>query len=249
MIYDSWTMLKRCLTISFRNPESILMAIIIPALMMLLFGGVFGNIVDIGEYNYIDFIVPGIILHSIAQGSIFTAINVNMDMTKGMVDRFRSMSISRASVLVGHAGASVVRTAISTAITIGAAMVIGFRPQGGLVAWLIITGILILYITAIAWIAIFCGVVMKSAESASSIMNIFVILPFVSSGFVPTATMPTALRIFAENQPMTPIVDSLRGFMLGLPADGSLPIALIWCVVIIVAAFIGAVQIYKRKMS
>jgi len=225
------------------------MAIIIPALMMLLFGGVFGNIVDIGEYNYIDFIVPGIILHSIAQGSIFTAINVNMDMTKGMVDRFRSMSISRASVLVGHAGASVVRTAISTAITIGAAMVIGFRPQGGLVAWLIITGILILYITAIAWIAIFCGVVMKSAESASSIMNIFVILPFVSSGFVPTATMPTALRIFAENQPMTPIVDSLRGFMLGLPADGSLPIALIWCVVIIVAAFIGAVQIYKRKMS
>jgi len=249
MFYDSWIMLKRCLTISFRNPESILMAIIVPALMMLLFGGVFGNIVDIGEYNYIDFIVPGIILHSIAQGSIFTAISVNVDMTKGMVDRFRSMSISRASVLVGHAGASVVRTAISTAITIGAAMVIGFRPQAGLVSWLIIAGILIMYITAIAWVAIFCGVVMKSAESASSIMNIFVILPFVSSGFVPTETMPTALRIFAENQPMTPIVDSLRGFMLGLPQDRSLPIAIIWCVGIIVAAFVGAVQIYKRKVS
>ncbi|MCL2198019.1 MAG: ABC transporter permease, partial [Defluviitaleaceae bacterium] len=136
IFHDSWIMFKRCMLISTRNPETIVMAIVTPFFLMALFGTLFGNIADIGDYNYIDFIIPGIILQAVAQASQYTAINITNDMTKGMIDRFRSMPVSKASVLIGHAASSVVRNIVTTAVIIATAFLIGFRPSAGFFDWL-----------------------------------------------------------------------------------------------------------------
>jgi len=242
-------MFKRCLLISTRNPETMAMAIITPFFLMVLFGTVFGGVADMGEINYIDFIVPGIILQSVAQGSQYAAINITTDMTKGIIDRFRSMPISKAAVLIGHAMASIVRNTITTAVIIGTAFIVGFRPSGGVTDWLVTVGIFMLFIIAITWIAIFFGLLSKTAESSTGFMFPLFILPFLSSGFAPTDTLPRGLRWFAENQPMTPIIDSTRALMLGWPTDNSIWIAIAWCVGITVFSFVAAVQVYKRKLA
>jgi len=244
---DSWIMFKRCLITSLRNPDAILSAIFVPAIVMMLFGLIFGNVVDIGSYNYIDFIVPGIILQTAAQAVTASAISVNNDMNKGIIDRFRSMAISKSSVLTGHVLASVVRNMIATTIVIAVAIAIGFRPQASFTAWLGIAGLLILYMLAITWIAVICGLIAKSPETAATMPFMLFVLPYISSGFVPTATMPAALRWFAENQPMTSIIDSIRALMLNTPVGEALPLALIWSVGIIIVAFTIALQVYKRK--
>jgi len=246
---DSWVMFKRCLVTSLRNPDTIGTAIIVPALLMALFVFVFGNVMDVGDYSYIDFIVPGIILQVVAQAVSASAISVNNDMKKGIIDRFRSMAISKSSVLTGQVLAAVVRNMIATAVVIGVAVAIGFRPQAGFVDWLIIAGILVLYMLAITWIGVICGLIAKTPESAGTMPFLLFVLPYVSSGFAPVDSMPAGLRWFAENQPITPIVDSLRALMLDMPYGNSLPLALIWSVGIIVVTFTIAVQIYKRKLS
>jgi len=242
-------MFKRCLLTSLRNPEAIGTAIFVPAIVMLLFGLIFGNVMDVGDYTYIDFIVPGIILQTVAQAVTSAAINVNNDMTKGIMDRFRSMDIAKSAVLTGHVLAAVVRNIIATAIVIGVAAAIGFRPQASFTDWLIIAGVLVLYMLAITWIAVICGLLAKTPESAGSMPFLLFVLPYVSSGFVPVETLPSGLKWFAERQPMTPIIDSLRSLMLNMPAGGTLTLALIWSAGIIIAAFTIAVQIYKRKLS
>lgn len=249
LFFDSWVMFKRCILISLRNPETLIMAIIIPIFMMLLFGGIFSNITDVGQFDYIDFIVPGIILLCVAQGSQFTAVNICTDMTKGIVDRFRSMPLSKSAVLIGHAAASIVRNIIATSVTIGVAFAIGFRPQGGLAEWLMIASILLLYIVAISWIAVLVGLISKTPESSTGFMFLIFILPYVSSGFAPTSTMHRSIQWFAQHQPMTPIVDSVRGLMLNVPPGQSLWIALAWCVGLTALTFVLAVQVYKRKMA
>jgi ABC-2 type transport system permease protein len=217
---------------------------------MFLFGTVFGNIADIGnDFNYIDFIIPGIILQSVAQASIYSAMNVTTDMTKGIVDRFRSMPISKSAVLIGHTGAGVVRNAVTAAVIIGTAFILGFRPQGGFANWLMVIGFLILIIIALALIAVLCGLISKTTEGSSGLMFPLFILPFLSSGFAPTETMPAGIRWFAEIQPMTPIINTVRALMLDMPTDNSFWIALAWCAGIIIVAFIAAVQVYKRKLS
>lgn len=249
IFFDSWIMFKRCLLISLRNPEALLMATITPFFLMLLFGTVFGNIANVGDINYIDFIVPGIILQSIGQASQHSAMNVATDMTKGIIDRFRSMSISNSAVLVGHTCAGVVRNAISITIIICTAFILGFRPQGDFVDWLIVVGLLMLVNIAISLLAVLCGLISKTAEGSSGLMFPLFILPFISSGFAPTDTMSGGIRWFAEIQPMTPIIDSIRALMLDLPLGNSLWIALAWCVGIIIVAFITSAQVYKHKLS
>ena len=249
LFYDSRIMFKRCLLIAMRNPEALTMATVTPFFLMVMFGLVFGNIADIGDLNYIDFIIPGIILQSVAQAAQYSAINVTSDMTKGIIDRFRSMPISKFAVLIGHAGASMVRNTITTSVIIGTAFIIGFRPQAGFVDWLVIIGFLILIIIAMSLIAVLCGLISKTPEGASGLMFPLFILPFVSSGFAPTETMPGAIRWFAQIQPMTPIIDTIRALMLNMPTDSSLWIALAWCVGIIIFAFVAAAQVYKRKLS
>lgn len=249
IFFDSRIMFKRCLLISLRNPEALLTATITPFFLMFLFGTVFGNIADAGDLNYIDFIVPGIILQSLGQASQHSAINVASDMTKGIIDRFRSMSISKYAVLIGHTGAGVVRNAISITVIIGSAFTLGFRPQGGFVDWLIVVGLLMLVNIAISLLSVLCGLISKTPEGSSGLMFPLFILPFISSGFAPVDTMSGGIRWFAKIQPMTPIIDSIRALMLDLPLVNSLWIALAWCVGIIIVAFATSVQVYKRKLS
>ena len=246
---DSKIMFQRCFKISLRNPESLVMATVTPIFLMLLFGAVFGNIADVGAYSYIDFIVPGIILQAVAQASQHTAISVHTDISKGIIDRFRSMPLARPAVLVGHAGASILKNSLTTAIIIGTAFIVGFRPQAGFAAWLIIAGILLLCVAALTWIAILCGLQSKSAEGTSGLMFPFFILPFLSSGFAPTETMHASIRWFAQYQPMTPIIDALRALMLGMPPGRALPIALAWLIGTIIFTCILSVQVYQRKLS
>jgi len=249
LLLDSWIMFKRCMMISLRNPEALIQATVTPIFLMLLFGTVFGSIADVGEINYIDFIVPGIILQAVAQATQYTAINISTDMTKGIIDRFRSMPIAKSAVLIGHMGASIVKNIITVAIMIGTAFIVGFRPQADFTGWLMTAGILVLAVTAISCIAVLCGLISKAPEGAAGLMFPLFILPFLSSGFTPTETLPRWLGWFAEHQPMSPIIDSTRALMLGWPTDGSLWLALAWCAGVIIVAFTAAVQVYKRKLS
>ena len=245
--FDAWIMFKRCLIISLRNPESLLTATLIPFCLILLFGTVFGSISDVGNYNYIDFIVPGIILQSIAQGSQYSAMNVATDMANGIIDRFRCMSISKSAVLIGHTGAGVIRGIISNAVIIMSAPLLGFRPQAGIVDWLLIISFLVLINTTFTLIAVLCGTISKTVVGASGLLFPLFILPFMSSGFAPVDTMPSAIGWFAEMQPMTPMIDSLRALTLGLPLGNSLWLALTWCMALSIVSFTVSMRIYNRK--
>lgn len=247
VLYDAWIMFKRCLIISLRNPETLLTATLIPFCLILLFGTIFGSISDVGEYNYIDFIVPGIILQSIAQASQYAAMNVASDMTKGIIDRFRCMSISKSAVLIGHTGAGVIRGIISSAVIVITAPILGFRPQAGFVDWLFIIFLLVLINITFTLIAVLCGTISKSVEGASGLLFPLFILPFISSGFAPVDTMPSAIGWFAAVQPMTAMIDSFRALTLDLPFDNSLWLTLAWCVGLSVVSFVASMRSYNRK--
>jgi len=242
-------MFKRNLTKTLRSPEAIAMAVIVPVFMMVMFGFVFGGIADVGDLSYINFIVPGIIIQCVTNASITTAFNIQNDMSKGIIDRFRSMAISKAAFISGHVWVSVIRSMVITSVTIGAAFAIGFRPVAGFTDWLIIAGVLTLFIITITWLVVIIGLIAKDPESISGGSFLMMILVFMSSAFAPPETLPTVLRIFATYQPMTPVIDAVRGLMLGMPDNNTLGIALIWCVAIIALSFAGALHIYKRKLT
>ena len=246
---DSFIMFKRCFTKMLRSPETIVMATLVPVFMMIMFGYVFGGVAQIEGYSYINFIVPGIILQCIANASSATGLSLHNDMSTGVIDRFRSMAIAKSAVISGHVWVSVIRNMIIMTVTIGAAFIVGFRPTAGFVDWLIIAGILTLFIIAVTWIAVVIGLTAKNAESITGGTFLLVVFTFLSSGFAPTDTLPVVLRVFAENQPMTPVIDSVRNLMLGMPMNGEITIALAWCLGITIVAFIVAVQIYKRKLT
>ena len=250
LVSDSLAMSERCLRTSFRNPDAFASAIIVPGIVMWLFGFVFANIMDFGEISVINFIVPGLLLQVMGQSAIPTGIAVNNDMTKGIIDRFRSMPISKSAVLTGHVVASVVKNIVTIAVTIGVALLIGFRPQASFVEWLAISGIFLLIIFALTWLAVIGGLMSSNGEAVQGKLFLLFILPYLSTGFVPVEAVNSAwLRWFVTHQPMTHIVDTLRGLMLGFPVESStVMLALVWCVGIIVVAFTVSVQIYKRKM-
>lgn len=249
IFFDAWVMFKRCFIISLRNPETLLTATLIPFFLMVLFGTVFGSISDVGDFNYIDFIVPGIILQSIGQASQYSAMNVTSDMTKGIIDRFRCMSISKSAVLIGHTGAGVIRGLISNAVIIITALILGFRPQAGVIDWLLAVLFLLLINITVTLIAVLCGMISKSVEGASGLLFPLFILPFMSSGFAPVDTMPGGIQWFAAIQPMTPIIDSLRALTLDLPLGNSLWLALAWCVVLSIGSFTLSMRTYNQKLS
>lgn len=249
VISDSYTMFKRCLIKTLRSPEAMIMAIVVPFVMMVLFGYVFGGVANVEGMNYIDFIVPGTILQCICNSSIATSLNVHEDMTKGITDRFRSMQIAKSAFISGHVWLSVIRNAVITIASFGGAVIVGFRPKAGFVEWLAIAGILTLFIIAITWLVVIIGLVSKEAESIGGAGFLIVILVFLSSAFAPADTLPTVLRVFAQYQPMTPVVDALRGLMLNTPLGNEIIIALVWCIGITVVGFILAVKIYKSKLT
>jgi len=247
---DSKVMFLRNMKISFRNPETTAMAIIAPTMIMLLFVYVFGGVMDVGEdISYVNFIIAGITLQCIAQGSVTTAININLDMKRGMVDRFRSMPISKASFLIGHSAAAVVRNIITASLIIFVAFAVGFRPEANFVQWLIMTAMFLLFILVINWLAILVGLLSKTAESASSLVSFIAVLPYVSSGFAPTERMPAGIRWFAENQPITPIINTIRAMITGTSAGNNAYIALAWCFGLLAVMFGLSLYFYRRRTS
>lgn len=247
---DTKTMFWRCMIKTLRTPDAMVIGIVVPALVMLIFVNVFGGSIDVGDYDFINFIVPGILLNSLIQGSASTGISVNQDMTTGIINRFRTMAISHASFLTGHVLAAVVKTVMTTIVIILVAVLAGFRPSATLIEWLAIVGFILLFIFAITWFAVFLGVVLKDSTGAGGLIQLAAMLVFVSSGFSPTENMPRFFRYFAENQPMTPFINVLRALMNGHAISGNdLQLALIWWGGILIVMFLATVRVYKKKLT
>ena len=253
---DSSTMLRRQMRHMIRYPSLTLMLVGMPVVFLLLFVYVFGGTLGAGlggvaggRSTYLEYVVPGILLMTVAGGAQGTAISVAMDMTEGIVARFRTMAISRASVLVGHVVGSLIQTMISMAVVLGVALLIGFRPSAGPLGWIGAIGLLALTTFAVTWLSVAFGMVTKSVETASNIPMFLMLLPFLGSGFVPTDSMPPAIRWFAEYQPFTPIIETLRGLLMGKPIGNSGLLAVAWCAAITLFGFVWSVRLYERNSS
>jgi ABC-2 type transport system permease protein len=255
-VRDSRTMLRRNLRRMVRYPSMTLTLIGIPVIFLLLFVYVFGGTLGAGlggisggRADYANYVVPGILLMSIASGATGTAASVAMDMTEGIVARFKTMAIFRPSVLTGHVLGSVIQTVLSLAVLIGVALLVGFRPNANPLEWLATAGVLVAVSVAITWLSVAFGLVSKTVEGASNLPMPLILLPFLGSGFVPTESMPPALRWFAENQPFTPIMETLRGLLLGTAIGGNAWLAVAWCAAISMVGYVWAKALYNRDPS
>lgn len=255
-VTDSATMLRRNLKHALRYPSLTLMVIALPVIFLLLFvyvfGGTLGNGlggVSGGRAEYANYVTPGILLLAMAGAAQGTAISVAMDMTEGIVARFRTMSIARASVLTGHVVGAVLQTMLGLAVVVGVAFLAGFRPEAGALDWFAVAGLLVLVAFAITWLSVALSMVTRSVESASNLPMPLMLLPFLGSGFVPTDSMPAGLRWFAENQPFTPIIETLRGLLFGTPVGGSGIAAVTWCLGISLLGYLWARRLYDRDPS
>ena len=252
-VADSATMLRRQLRHMLRYASMTLMLIGMPIVLLLLFVYVFGGTLGAGlggptggRAEYLDFVVPGILLIGVALGATGTAISVAMDMTEGIIARFRTMAIFRPSVLTGHVLGSMTQTMLSLAVVTGVALLIGFRPSATPVEWVAAAGVLAMITFALTWLCVAFGLAAKTVEAASNLPQPLVFLPFLGSGFVPTDSMPTGLRWFAEYQPFTPFIDTVRGLLLGTAIGNSATIAIAWCVAITLASYLWARKLYNR---
>jgi ABC-2 type transport system permease protein len=229
-----------------------LMLIGMPIVFLLLFVYVFGGTLGAGlgpaggRSEYLEFVTPGVLLIAVASGAIGTAISVAMDMTEGIVARFKTMAIFRPSVLTGHVLGSMIQTMLSLAVVMAVALLIGFRPNATPVEWVAAAGVLAMITFALTWLCVAFGLVAKTVEAASNLPQPLVFLPFLGSGFVPTDSMPTGLRWFAEYQPFTPVIDTVRGLLLGTAIGNSAVIAVAWCVGIALVGYLWARRLYNR---
>ncbi|MFF1678561.1 ABC transporter permease [Streptomyces sp. NPDC058256] len=250
---DSATMLRRNLRHALRYPSMTLTSAAIPIIMLLLFVYVFGNALGAGigpasegGGEYVDYVAPGIILMAATSGAIAVAVSVCVDMTEGIVNRFRTMSISRAAVLNGHVVGGVIQTMVSVVLVIGVALLTGFRPNATPVEWLATIGVLAMVVLALTWVSAALGLVSKTVESASNAPTPLTFLPFLGSAIVPTDSMPTGVRWFAEYQPFTPVIETLRGLLMGTEIGNSALIAVAWCVGLSVLGYFWARSAYDR---
>lgn len=241
-------MIARSVRLTARNLDTLLISIMLPVLMMLLFVFVFGGAIQTGT-EYVNYVVPGIVLLCTGYGAASTAMAVAEDMRSGMIDRLRSLPIRASDVLTGHVAASMARNAVSTAIVVLVAVLIGFRPSAGPVEWVLVFGLLALYVLALSWLAAGIGVLAKSVESASVFGFFLLFLPYLSSAFAPTHTMPAVLRAFSENQPITPIIETVRGLLMGTPVGSNGWVALAWCAGLLIASVAFATAMYRRKTA
>ncbi|WP_306368689.1 ABC transporter permease [Nocardiopsis sp. CC223A] len=232
-----------------RSPDTIITTAVMPIAMMLMFVYVFGGAIDVGSDSYVNYMLPGILLITVASGIAYTAFRLFTDMQGGIFERFRSMPIARSGVLWAHVLTSLVANVISLVVVVGAALLMGFRSDAGPAAWLAVAGILILFTLALTWIAVIPGLSATSVEGASAFSYPLIFLPFLSSAFVPTETMPGPVRWFAEHQPVTSIVNTIRDLLSGRPAGDDVWTALAWCTGILVVAYAFAMVTYRRKTS
>ena len=242
----STTMLGRNFKHIIRNPTAVFNAVLFPIVMLLMFVYVIGGAFSVGG-DYIDYATPGMIVLAICYGLSATALSVNSDMTKGIINRFKVMDISRSAVLSGHVVASMLRSLIAIAALIGVAFALGFRPAASFVDWLGVVGIVVLLGFATSWITVALGLAAKSPETAGLAAVPLIMLPFLSSAILPADTMGPGVRQFAEYQPFTPIIETLRGLLTGAPSAGDAIVAVAWCVGIALVGYLWALSTFKKR--
>jgi len=246
---DMSVMLGRSMRHIFRSMDTIFTVCITPIAMMLLFVYLFGGAIQTGTDNYVNYLLPGILLMAIASGVAYVAYRLFLDKQRGIIERFHTMPIARSSVLWGHVLTSVVSNVISVIVIILVALIMGFRSSAGILSWLAVAGILVLFTLALTWIAAIAGLSAKTVEGASAFSYPLIFLPFISSAFVPTDSMPKVVRAFAENQPVTSIVETIRALSSSQPVGNDIWVALAWCLGIMIVAYLFAVRTYKRNAA
>ena len=246
---DTSVLLGRSLRHIWRSPDTIITTVVTPLALMLLFVYVFGGAISTGTENYVNYVLPGIFLIAIASGIAYTAVRLFTDVTSGLFERFHSMPIARSSVLWAHVVTSLVANLISVVIILILAFAMGFRTSASPLAWLAILGILTLFTLALTWIAVIAGLAAKTVDGATGFSYPLIFLPFISSAFVPTETMPGPVRAFAENQPVTSIVNTIQDLFAQRSIGSDIWVALAWCLVILIAAYAFAMVSYRRKVA
>jgi ABC-2 type transport system permease protein len=245
---DSRVLAKRSIKHITRNLDQLFSVALFPIMFFLLFRFVFGGAIDTGDLSYANYLVAGILVQMLAFGANYTTLNLAIDLQRGIVDRFRSLPMARSALLVGHVGADLFRNTISGLIVLGISFLLGFQPVAGPVEWLLVLALAILFSLAISWLSAIMGLLVKSMEAAQW-TGFIVIFPltFVSSAFVPTDTMPEALRFFAENQPLTHVIEAIRGWLVGSPVGDSGWLGFAWCVGIIIVSIPFATWLFRRQ--
>jgi ABC-2 type transport system permease protein len=248
MLSESYILFKRNLLLSIRSLDALFAGILTPALLMILFVYVFGGAMDVGDISYVDFVVPGVLVQCIAQSSSSVGVVVNQDLKGGVAERLLTLNISKSAFLNGHVLAATLRSFVSTLVVLLVAVIIGFRPQGSFLAWCAALTLILLFTLAFTWLSVVIGILAKSPETATAFTVLITLLPYLSSGFVPTDTMPKALAFFAKHQPMSPIINALRGLMM---AETTPPFvaALTWCIALIVLSWLAARFIYQWRIQ
>ncbi len=249
-LYDDTTvLLGRSMRHITRSMDTIITVTIMPIALMLMFVYVFGGAIDTGPGTYVNYLLPGILLIAIASGIAYTAFRLFTDVQSGIFERFQSMPIARSGLLWAHVLTSVVSNLISLGIVVLVALLMGFRSSAGVLTWLAVAAILVLFTLAVTWLAVIAGLTAKTVDGVSALSYPIIFLPFISSAFVPTDDMPTPVRVFAENQPVTSIVDTIRDLFAQQPVSADIWVALGWCVGLLVLAYALAMATYHRKVA
>jgi ABC-2 type transport system permease protein len=246
---DTTVLLGRSLRHITRSLDTIITTTLMPIAFLLLFVYVFGGAIHTGTGHYVDYLLPGILLITIASGIAYTAFRLFTDMQSGIFERFQSMPIARSAVLWAHVLTSLVANVISLVVVVLVALLMGFRSGAGVLDWLAVAGILVLFTLTLTWLAVIPGLTAKTTDGASAFSYPLIFLPFISSAFVPTHTMPGPVRAFADNQPVTPIVNTIRDLWTGQPVSSSIWIALAWCLGVLIVAYALAMATYHRKIA
>jgi ABC-2 type transport system permease protein len=246
---DTWTLAKRSLRHIIRSPDTVITVLLVPIAFMLLFVYVFGGALgrQTGSVSYINFVVPGIIVMTVLSGISYAAVRLNMDVQSGIINRFRTMPVAPSSILGGQVASSTLSNLFSSSVVLLIALAIGFRPHVGVTGWLLFAGILLLFTLSTTWLAIFFGLLAKTSEGAGAFSYVLILFIFISPSFVPTNSMTPLLRGFAEHQPMTPVVETMRSLLVSGTAGPQIWPAMGWILGILVVSYLLSVTVYKRK--
>ncbi|MFI7649861.1 ABC transporter permease [Micromonospora sp. NPDC049460] len=245
---EALVMAARCLRLSRRNVDALLTSLLLPVILMLLFVYLFGGAIDTGT-RYVTYVVPGVLLLCAGFGAAGTAVSVTTDLTEGVIERFRTMDVSAAAILGGHVVASVVRNTVSTVLVLAVAVAIGFRPTVAPLRWLAAVGVLLLFLLAVSWLSAAFGLLARTPEAAGGFTFLVMFLPYPSSAFVPVETMPSWLRGFADHQPVTPVIETLRALLLDTPTGTAPARAVAWCLGILLVAVLASVLLFRRRVA
>jgi len=250
LINDAWLMTKRSILHIVRSLDQVMSLIMFPIMFMLLNRYVLGGAIDTGDVTYVNYLFAGILVQTLAFGANYTTINLAVDMKEGIVDRFKSLPMASSALLVGHISADMVRNIISGVIIVLVGFLVGFRPNASLTDWVLVFGLSMLLTLAISWLSAILGLMVKSLEAAQWVGFVLIFpLTFISSAFVPTETMPPALRAFAENQPLTHVIDTVRSLLVGTPIDNSAWLSVVWCVGIVAVSAPIAIRMFRKRTA